>query len=101
MGGYGVCRSCPPRWTLLAFLYGEARSQVPIRVGYKLYSNSSLELSLSCALGSPCPYGLHSSRTVIGVLDLGRSSSEPSLGWTRYSNIGYPRGITMSVAPEC
>src|SRR3954464_10769738 len=26
---YGVCRSCPPRWTLLAFIYGEARSRVP------------------------------------------------------------------------
>ncbi len=24
IGGYGVCRSCPPRWTLLDFIYGEA-----------------------------------------------------------------------------
>src|SRR4051812_44024161 len=65
---------------LLAFIYGEARSQVPIRVGYKLYSNSSLELSLSRALGTSCPYGLYISRTVIGVMDPGRSSSGPSIG---------------------
>src|SRR4051812_47633316 len=28
-----ICRSiaCPPRWTLLAFIYGEARYRVPIR----------------------------------------------------------------------
>ena len=50
------CLGFPPRWPLLAFIYGEARSQVPIRVGYKLYSNSSLALQGSegvMGLGHP------------------------------------------------
>ena len=35
IGGVTIER-LPSRWTLLAFIYGEARSQVPIRVGLQV-----------------------------------------------------------------